>query len=387
MPGMPHATSPQEDEEKEFQNALLQIVGGQPGEQGLDVDTLFQPSEKAEDAVNYESDDSLADEEDANPATSLSPHQAARPSPPDGLVNFMDQDLPELTSANGEHEGDDIDDLFGGGPSSPEDFRFAHDGGSGPAVKNTDHDFNVDDLFGDSSGDILENNVQPEEIDGFGKPAVFKSIEVTTPEPIMSKEEQLQRELFAMSTRNALAGSDYPPAPPENQEELLASLWPRFERNTVPRFMDLLPPKVAHWRGQRPLKPPKPIQPTKVSLELAIDQEKLFRAPNPNYKRVHDEMEPRVIRIAPLTSASDDDDDEIIDIESDYENEPIGGVSWQDLQILCQDWDMHTEDFSVTDTHTDRIETHLTRSANDEDDLFREVDENRRVKVGIMEQS
>ena len=395
MPSMPHATGPQENEEGEFQDALRKLMESENAESELNA-MFQQPGEKAEDAVDYESDDSLADEEDAKPLISAPPHETAGTGSPEGLVSFTDPDLPGLT--NDEHDADDIDALFGGDPSSPVDFQFAQDGEPGPAVKDEDHSF--DDLFGDSAGDSLGVDVQPAETSGLGKASVYKSIELSPQEPIMSKEEQLQRELFAMSSKSAFAGSDYPPAPPQNQEELLASLWPKFERNAVPKFMDLLPPKVAHWRGQRPVKPPKPVQPTKVSLELAIDQEKLFRSLNPSYKRVYDEMDQQVISIAPFTTASDDDDDEAMQIDSDYENEPVGGVSWRDLQVLCQDWNLYPEPFPEVNLCADCMQPHATLSelnlcpdctkartskTSVEEELFREVDI-REAKVSLVKQ-
>ena len=393
MPIMPHATNTHEEEDAQFADALERLADGS-GPNAIDLNSLWIPSEKADDAIDYESDDSLAEDDEekgAGPTVSSAQDGRADPSSPDDLINFMEdgyQELPELTSGSGEHDGDDLDDLFGGGPSSPVGFHAAHDAETGPAVKSADPDFNIDDLFGDATGDVPEDTFSIERNPVIDTRAVAKSIEIPPPEPAMSKEEQLQRELFAMSSRTAFMGSDYPPAPPENQEELLASLWPKFERNTVPKFMDLLPPKTAHWLGKRPLKTPKPLQPTKIGLELAVDHEKLFRLPNGSCKRSHDEMDHGVIIIPPLTSASDADEDNAMEIESDYENEPVGGVTWQDLQILCQDWNMHTKEFSLENICTDPIDVPLSPLYYDddgeEDDIFRDIDYNRQVKVSNL---
>ena len=385
---MPHATSPSEDEDAQVDETIARLVNADP-ENPFDLNTLWEPSAKADDAVDYESDDSLADDEEDNtdPAAPSVQRGAADASSPNGLISFLeggDQELPELTSGSGEHDGDDLDDLFGGGPSSPVDFHVAHDGETGPSAAGAGYEFNVDDLFGDPSGDMSEDTFQPEGVPSLQTRSISKSNGVPPPEPAMSKEEQLQRELFALSSRNAGGASDYPPAPPKNQEELLASLWPKFERNTVLRFMDLLPPKTAHWVGKRPLKPPKPVQPTRVSLEIAVDQEKLFRLPSGSYKSSHDETDQQVIVIPPLTTASDAGEDDPMEIESDYENEPIGGVAWQDLQILCQDWNMHTEDFALANSRTESIEVPSGPPSNDEDDLFRDIDENRHAKVNSL---
>ncbi|KAI5310346.1 hypothetical protein KEM55_008113 [Ascosphaera atra] len=92
-------------------------------------------------------------------------------------------------------------------------------------------------------------------------------------DPATFKEWQLQQALFAMSSYGM-----EPPAPPENHEELLASLWPRFRKDELPRFLELLPPKRSYFIGKQPAKTPKKIVPTRLHLELAMDQERSFRS-------------------------------------------------------------------------------------------------------------
>ena len=148
-----------------------------------------------------------------------------------------------------------------------------------------------------------------------------------------TEEELLQRQLFAMS-KNHL------PAPPENQQELLKSLWPNFEPDKIPRFFELLRKRTVRYVGKTPSKPPKSVQPTKISLELEPDQEKAFKVSTGAAHRPSGNVEEqRTIPILkPQTEKEREEDD--IDEESDYENDPVGGVSWQDFQIVCEDWDI-----------------------------------------------
>ena len=144
-------------------------------------------------------------------------------------------------------------------------------------------------------------------------------------------------------SRHGMGGSDVLPPPPENPEELLLSLWPKFRRGTILKFIDLLPPKRTRYVAKKPLKRPRPVQPTKVNLELAQDQEKSFRLSSVTSRRIQEDMDRAgviaITNTTPVERTSDGDED----MESDYEHEPVGGISWQDLQIACEDWDIHTQ--------------------------------------------
>ena len=345
-------------------------------QQALDPENDFnfnrelEPGEKADDAIDFEDidDDDLAEDEGDKPGDSSSTTRVEEggASFDEQLQSFTQDDLPGLTNESA-NEGDDFDDLFGDGPSSPVEGakeQGEKDGEGNGASFNFE-----DDLFGDTLGSDSLVTTTEQDIDIPLSESLFRPVDFSAKIVPPSREELLQQELFALS-RNNIGSADHIPAPPENKEELLASAWPKFERDTVPRFMDLLPPKHARYIGKTPLKPPKPLRPTKVSLELALDQEKSFRLTTSGIKRTYEDYEKQgLIPIVDSDVDGDTSEDEM-DVESDFENEPVGGVNWQDFQVICADWEVPEASLSPSP------ERELLKSpvATDQDDLFRDMD-------------
>ena len=339
-----------DDLAEEDDRLIQQLLSADPSNpNAANFDRELEPGEKADDAVDYADldDDDLAQDEDAPSSQPFGTQHTADDADLFGDTGGFgnDGDLPDLTSGSGP-DGDGFDDLFGDMPDSPRDFESGQ--GSTQTVVQSDG-MNMSFDFEDDGSFHGASQVPDISFPREGKPrtdssqTVFRSIDFgpkdATPQEPLSKEQLLQQQLFAMSGYN-IGASEYPPPPPENQEELLESLWPKFERDAVPRFMDLLPPKKARYIGRIPLKPPKPLHPTKINLEIAPDQEKSFKVSTGSHKRSYDDYErDRLIPIR-LPTISDGAEEAEEDLESDYENEPIGGVTWQDLQIICEDWDV-----------------------------------------------
>ena len=133
------------------------------------------------------------------------------------------------------------------------------------------------------------------------------------------------------------------PPPAENFVDTVKQAWPGFEEGQILNWNELLRLKQAHWISKKPAKVPKPLVPSKLSLEL-IDQEKMFRIPGPAsssvYQRIKfaelhglvslEEAEP--LEQADLEVFTIDDDDET-------DNERIGGFTLRDIAIVCDDWE------------------------------------------------
>ena len=366
---MPHAVD-ERDAQDEQDDLLIQKA--LDPQYDFDFSRDLEPGEKADDAIDFEdiSDDDLAEEEDEGQPNSSATIkvESAGASFEDELGFTQEDDLPGLTTSGSAPEGDGLDDLFGDAASSPIDLR------DGPEIKGKD-DMGMsfefeDDLFSESLGTAGIATTTEKRVELPTNESLFRPIDFSSKTAAPSREQLLQQELFAMS-RNGFGSSDFPPAPPENQEELLTSLWPKFERDTVPRFMDLLPPKKARYIGKTPLKVPKPVQPTKVSLELAPDQEKSFKLTTSVTKRNQEEINRQGIVEITETNALQSSSEDEIDLDSDYEGEPVGGVTWQDFQVVCEDWDIHSLDLSPSP------EIHVPGSplVDDQDDLFRDLDE------------
>ena len=361
---MPYAETSQQDQDTIDDDLIKQALDPQ-GNLQIDFGRELEPGEKADDAVDYEdiSDDDLAEDVDEKLLATSSSQQQGISSPGldklghDGDVNGL---MDESTL-----ESDNLDDLFDDAPSSPVDEQGQSKDDGLPMA----FDFEGDELFGNSIGSVQEATLLPaqQNADRPLEPIASQNFDFGAEDEPISEEQLLQQRLFAQS-RRTFEVSDYPPAPPESQEQLLASVWPKFERGTVPRFMDLLPPKRARYIGKTPLKAPKPVQPTKISLDIAPDHEKNFKFSAGTSKRAYDSVEPYgvvVIRDQELTQHDSDDE---MDVDSDYENEPVGGVSWQDFQVVCGDWDL--ESVSTVDPVVATVP-----EEEEPDDLFGDFDE------------
>lgn len=285
-------------------NELADFLGGDEDLTGLNLDELndreLDTGDKADEAQNYEdiSDDDLPEEEE----------DALKPRP----QAFVTEDL--------EDEGDDFDDLFGEGSGSPEDQRK-------PSAS-----------FGDGTSTLDQDDSPRTEIE-----------EPDSEEEEEDSETREQRLLFekAARKREARTGEESTGLPPAVlDDDLFYTTWPQFEPGRPPRFLELLPQKKAYYLAKTPLKPPKPIHPTKVNLDLEPDQEKAFRLPagRPLPFEVRQlEAEARgIVLLAeqeqPQESGDDEDSIDLLDHE-----EGVGGVTWQDLVTLCEDWDIPSQ--------------------------------------------
>ena len=320
---MPHSR----DSQDELDDLAIQgLLSEDPTQKGK-LDFLgrdLEPGEKASDAVDYEDidDDDLPDEEDAGGGTS-SGVSGALPHPEeveaqDDLAGITQETLAP-DSSNTVQDDDELEDLFGDIPSSPTD---GHQG-----------------LDGEHGEDQNAVEVSP----GFGDGVLTSSSTVlpdlpTAGEDLPSAAESLFRSINFGGQQDLIM----PPAPPENPEEALAAMWPKFRRDNIPKFMELLPPKKARYIAKAPLKTPKPLPLTKVTLEVAPDQEKAFRLPGlakPSKREMEKEAEDKGLVLIFDENADGGISDEGIELEEGYDHEVIGNITWNDIKLACQDWD------------------------------------------------
>lgn len=333
---MPHAVTPR-DAQDELDDDLIRRTINDENPFGFGQNILEREldlGEKADDAVDFGdlSDDDLADDEDAAHSSLPEPNSFTS-----AFTQETSQELDVLQTAETDNINE-LDDLFGDATSQNGDDAAE------VSVSLAPHDLRKSpspDLH--SPPGILESqephqSPQPRSPSHDSEDADF------------ARERQLQEELFAMS-RAGQANADSIPHPPENEEELLASLWPKFEQDTTPKFMDLLPTKRVHFLGKVPPKQPKALQTSKLSLDIAQDDEKVFKVSSGVNKRTYEEMEKAslvAIRGDAQRDARLSDGDP--DLDSDYENEAVAGISWQDMQIICGDWDLQTDSDSTKST-------------------------------------
>ncbi|KAL9613603.1 MAG: hypothetical protein Q9167_001885 [Letrouitia subvulpina] len=370
---MPHSTDAF-DVQDDQDDWLIQQALAPENLLGLDLDRDLIPGEKADDAVDYEdmSDDDLPDEEEreVQPRTSPSPSLDGEPDLPFDIMNDFNPDVFRQTV---ETDTNSLDELFFGDspPASPPPPQEDEEKLT-PGIDNADDD--LSELFGggpsESQADhttLLEKtSTQPQRPDDssmskeeqlqqylFSLSRAKMSGETSTQPPkaddsAMSEEEKLQKYLFSLSRSNIGAGGNGTDLPID-PSRTLAALWPDFEPDSIPRFMKLLPSKRSRYIGKKPVKPPKPVEPTKLSLELLPDQEKLFTTYlNPSDKAPADDGQPKMVMIRPSTPSDDASTDDL-DFDPDLDAEPIGGISWQDIQIACGDWDIPSRCSSPVD--------------------------------------
>ncbi|PYH87602.1 putative transcription factor TFIID complex 145 kDa subunit [Aspergillus ellipticus CBS 707.79] len=386
---MPHATEPPapEVEDTAFEDVMRQM-NGPMGQGGIDLDFLsreLDPGEKADDAVDYEDfdDDELPEEEER---TGLPPQNGLEAPDDDedkGLFEADEEDLfggPEEETQEAPPRDDDLDDLFGDGPSSPA----------------ADHADPTRDLFFEEEEEEEEEKEKekPQEVPEPVEPPVAlpepvpmdQDVEELLPEdeamsptaedmdPASLRAWKLQQALFAMSSY----GHESLPAPPENVEELLHSLFPMFDKNALPRFLELIPHKRAFFLGKQPLKPPKPVIPNKVNIELAHDQERAFKSGGQAFKRSLESEHSGVVVVLEPSQEEEEEIKEEFDHDTDTDDVLPGGITHDDLRLVCADWDVKS-DFS--EMEVDEPETKDTDSA-DEDWLMETTRPAKKRKIG-----
>ncbi|KAF2641227.1 hypothetical protein P280DRAFT_399141 [Massarina eburnea CBS 473.64] len=264
--------------------------------------------EKADDAIDYEdmSDDDLPDEE-----------------------GELQQQSGTTLEADGTEEDEELfADLFGddeGGASHENDpIQSVEAHSHAPA--------------GGSKQDAGAPRVQ------FRNPNYVASQSQPQVEEEEDEETRLQLRLFAQAG-NRNHGEQILPAP-QTSKEVFDQIWPNFDPDKPPRFASLIPRKRAYFVPRVPLKVLKPLSfNNKVNLDIAPDQEKSFRLPAaaaPVKTRQGDEEQGGVIQITEAAeqddNSSDDMDVENNDVVNEYER--IGNVTWGDLQIACEDWEI-----------------------------------------------
>lgn len=352
---MPHAVNPPGYENDE----LLELAReGDVGEGGLNLneflnvanDEELQPGDKdvnAQDYADISDDDLIEDLESPGHITYLTNGSVTQRNERFGDAQTKAVDDDDLF---GESHGDD--DLFGA-PSSP---IAAEDGLIGLNGLYEDSHLSEapvtrpppghDDLL--SSSPTLEDQSFTHERSATvpqGKPS-FQEIDYGVGVGAEDEDEvREQRALFAQAGRDRERARGHPlgelPDAPQTNDELFALIWPQFEAHKPPRFGELLPGKRAFYISKTALRPPKPLQPTKISLDLLPDQERSFRLPSTASQDTRQirAVQNGVVDIVDYEAEEETSTDEW-ELDTIDEEEPVGGLTLQDLSVLCEDWEI-----------------------------------------------
>lgn len=371
---MPHATEDETMADVDEDAAIRQYLQGNDGygaESSFDHE--FDQGGKDENAVDYEDisdEDDLPEEEeatnhenggdeDANFFNHVSTALGGEQGGLEGANGFHNEhDIqPHM---NGDHHGDagDLQDLFGDErSSSPEQQRK-------PSADLSQSVHPRPGLALPSKSSLAlpgmrTGGVQPQ----FPRPGEQQSPAASSPplsvqdgySPEASEDEDdagdpgehdpilaMQMQLLDNSRRRQ-RGEDVKEAAEVINMDVFYSVFPGFDSRQNPDFIDLFPPRTMQYRRKMPPKPPKPVAPTKVSLDVLPDQERLFKA----HKVPESGQRDGLVFFDQGDGIADESDDDLVLSEFD-ESERIGGVTAQDLILLCEDWDIPSID-SVSD--------------------------------------
>jgi transcription initiation factor TFIID subunit 1 len=330
-------------DDDDFNKLLRQAnMGAAPGEENLLDGIANRPlevGEKADDAIDYEDigDDDLPDEEFESGEGD------------DTGLNFSGTTMQDSGDAN-----DNLDDLFGDG----EDDLFGDNlGPSDPVQEQPQHEddplTSIEDLIQEGVSAAAESNTQQSL-----RNAGFS----TTQEEEEEEEDPELREQLALFAQARRGKDEQAAPPPKTSREQFEKVWPNFEPDKPPRFFSLVPRKRAYYIPKVPQKAPKPFQTNKLTLELAVDQEKTFRLPptvsTTKSGREADEQGGLVyIATAAEEQGESDDQMELDNLDPLDESEMIGNISWSDLRTACEDWSVLDGSSAATLSDSEGIPT------------------------------
>jgi transcription initiation factor TFIID subunit 1, fungi type len=154
-----------------------------------------------------------------------------------------------------------------------------------------------------------------------------------------------------LSQNLGLALPDFPPSnqdlnipsAPENVIELVQQAFPTFEKGVILNFNEQLAPQPWNQTSKKLQiqRMPKPLVPTKLSLEFETDTEKLFRIPGSAHataqQRIIDAEAKGQVSCAKAQHVEETGWD-IFTADAD-DTEMVGKYTLRDIELVCEDWD------------------------------------------------
>lgn len=346
---MPHATETGDgrqgqDDDDIIARLLNNETSGQPNNELDFMARDLEVGEKADDAQDFEdiSDDDLASDEGDETARRLSGQSdllenghAQRQAGPEQADDdlFGEEDI-----GLGLNEDEEVDKTSPihqiAMPAHPTKPRIALPGAVN--TKLTTHDAPMFDSPASYGTSQLEHDLAPQPTSS-ASPQPIKQEDV---DEDLDDAVALQRALFARAGRRS---SQEPPDAPETDMELFFSIWPTYDPTKTARFTELFPPPSGTFNWKAPSKPPKALNTSKITLEIAPDTERNFRtatsavsngkpAPKPEFEQAN------IIRATRPRDDVPSSDDEL-DFDDQIDSEDVGGFQWKDIELACCDWD------------------------------------------------
>ncbi|KAK5945979.1 hypothetical protein PMZ80_000118 [Knufia obscura] len=152
--------------------------------------------------------------------------------------------------------------------------------------------------------------------------------------------------------------------------------FPDYDRNDdAPFWNKIMPGRPGTWKGKESSKKPRTIRPTKVSLDIEPDQKTLFTTP----AAVAVPIGPRPDLVHFVTDKRDEQLETLSD--SDSEDDLPNGLSIQDLEFMCTDFDtlsqLAEEDASIPEPRIVGEDTDMFDFENEFNDFERPIKKRR----------
>ncbi|KAK3393578.1 hypothetical protein B0H63DRAFT_20465 [Podospora didyma] len=303
----------------------------------MDDDMSGWPVDEIKQGDNFSQDDGFAVDGDTLITQDLLDEIGSRPldlsGKADDAIDFADIDLSD-------------DELPDEEPALP---GLTDDGG-------TSND--TDDLFGENPGSSPLDPIHG----GRSSPIAEESLSI----------EQLRNLNFNFDDdENAASESNQDPNIPPAAETLLDTVkqaFPAFKENAICNWNELLYQRKATWNAKKPVKLPKSLIPSKLSLEVEPDQRALFRLPGPAFsvnERIKTARAHGLVSLI-IPEAVEQADLEVFNDESD--SETIGGYTLTDIATICDDWESMIR-------LGDELASHTEPNRNVDRNLFKEEHE------------
>lgn len=372
---MPHATADESGVPMDEDAAINSFLRDQDGG-GVDYgDREFDQTDKADDAIDFEdiSDDDLPEEQEAAGQPEEGREDELESNLFKQVADYNAQSEPRHT--NGFHDSSEPDlfgeteeghDLFGERmSSSPEVER--HSQHTSAQIRSSGLALPKSTLaLPTHTGAYPSANSYSQLSPSSASPPPFadQGYAGLSPTSMTSEDEDedldpqvaLQRRLFKVSKMRA-TGDEADENSGEADMVTFYQLYPDYEKTQAPRFVQLFPPRAVEYKGKVPLKPPKVVVPTKLSLDLLHDQERGFKSLVAGNKSGQESTFNNSLVQADVKHAADSDSDADLALDEFEDGERVAGLTMHDLALICQDWDIPSlnseDDGSVSDVEMD----------------------------------
>lgn len=235
---------------------------------------------------------------------------------------------------------------------------------------NFDDPDNDDDLFGDADADGLDSflsdaQVPPAPVADADEELPFdlasEPDEMSVQKDLDSVDDMTEEELRMFRIQQHLFEGGEPPSSIEKNElERLKLEFPEYREGETPYFNRIFPPRPGKYTHMTQPPKRKPIRPTRVILEIEQDQKMLFNSSSTGTAK---EYRPDLVAAQlPQTDEGSEESSE----ESDIDEPLPGGITMQEIALLCANIDTLSE---IAGSDVDMEDLH-TRAADSDANLF-----------------